>query len=74
MRRHNENLHKDILSIYEQNHNKDETKVWTILIKLAWIYKDQGKFLEMVNNAGFSNAKYRNLTMGVACLHSGWKI
>jgi demethylmenaquinone methyltransferase/2-methoxy-6-polyprenyl-1,4-benzoquinol methylase len=30
--------------------------------------------LQMVSNAGFGNAKYRNLTMGVACLHSGWKI
>jgi demethylmenaquinone methyltransferase/2-methoxy-6-polyprenyl-1,4-benzoquinol methylase len=28
----------------------------------------------MVRAAGFENAKYRNLTMGVACLHSGWKI
>ncbi|MEO0904050.1 MAG: class I SAM-dependent methyltransferase, partial [Pseudomonadota bacterium] len=23
---------------------------------------------------GFGNAKYRNLTMGVAALHSGWKL
>ena len=37
-------------------------------------FPDQGTFLEMVRNAGFENAKYRNLTMGVACLHSGWKI
>jgi len=37
-------------------------------------FPNQENFLKMVNNAGFSNAKYRNLTMGVACLHSGWKI
>jgi demethylmenaquinone methyltransferase/2-methoxy-6-polyprenyl-1,4-benzoquinol methylase len=30
--------------------------------------------LSMVKSAGFENAKYRNLTMGIACLHSGWKI
>ena len=37
-------------------------------------FPDQDTFLSMVNTAGFENAKYRNLTMGVACLHSGWKI
>ncbi len=37
-------------------------------------FPDQETFLDMVKRAGFENAKYRNLTMGVACLHSGWKI
>ena len=37
-------------------------------------FPDQGTFLAMLREAGFENAKYRNLTMGVACLHSGWKI
>ena len=37
-------------------------------------FPDQDKFLKMVRSAGFENAKYRNLTAGVACLHSGWKI
>ena len=37
-------------------------------------FPDQETFLEMVRAAGFENAKYRNLSMGVACLHSGWKI
>ncbi len=37
-------------------------------------FPDQDKFLEMVRSAGFENAKYRNMTMGIACLHSGWKI
>lgn len=37
-------------------------------------FPDQETFLEMVSQAGFSNAKYRNLSMGIACLHSGWKI
>ncbi|WP_299847514.1 bifunctional demethylmenaquinone methyltransferase/2-methoxy-6-polyprenyl-1,4-benzoquinol methylase UbiE [uncultured Roseovarius sp.] len=37
-------------------------------------FPDQETFLQMVRDAGFENAKYRNLTMGVACLHSGWKI
>ena len=37
-------------------------------------FPDQETFLAMIRDAGFENAKYRNLTMGVAALHSGWKI
>ena len=37
-------------------------------------FPDQDTFLGMVRTAGFEQAKYRNLTLGVACLHSGWKL
>ena len=37
-------------------------------------FPDQDTFLEMVKTAGFNNAKYRNLSMGIAALHSGWKL
>ena len=37
-------------------------------------FPDQETFLQMVRSAGFENAKYRNLSMGIACLHSGWKL
>ena len=37
-------------------------------------FPDQKTFLDMVKTAGFENASYRNMTMGIACLHSGWKI
>ncbi|WP_171133622.1 MULTISPECIES: bifunctional demethylmenaquinone methyltransferase/2-methoxy-6-polyprenyl-1,4-benzoquinol methylase UbiE [unclassified Ruegeria] len=37
-------------------------------------FPDQDTFLGMVRAAGFENAKYRNLSMGIAALHSGWKI
>jgi demethylmenaquinone methyltransferase/2-methoxy-6-polyprenyl-1,4-benzoquinol methylase len=37
-------------------------------------FPDQETFLGMVRTAGFDNAKYRNLTLGVAALHSGWKL
>ncbi len=37
-------------------------------------FPDQERFLQMLREAGFENAKYRNLSMGIACLHSGWKI
>lgn len=37
-------------------------------------FPDQQTFLDMVRQAGFGNAKYRNLSMGIAALHSGWKL
>ena len=37
-------------------------------------FPDQETFLSMVQQAGFKNASYRNLSLGIAALHSGWKI
>ncbi|MCE0506229.1 bifunctional demethylmenaquinone methyltransferase/2-methoxy-6-polyprenyl-1,4-benzoquinol methylase UbiE [Roseivivax sp. GX 12232] len=37
-------------------------------------FPDQETFLAMLRTAGFENASYRNLSLGIACLHSGWKI
>lgn len=37
-------------------------------------FPDQDTFLAMIRKAGFEQARYRNLTMGIAALHSGWKI
>lgn len=37
-------------------------------------FPGQEDFLAMVRQAGFGNASFRNLSMGVACLHSGWKL
>ena len=37
-------------------------------------FPDQETFARMIRVAGFEQVSYRNLTMGVAALHSGWKI
>lgn len=37
-------------------------------------FPKQEAFLTMIRKAGFGNASYRNLSMGIAALHSGWKI
>ncbi len=37
-------------------------------------FPDQDRFAEMIRDAGFEQVKYRNLSMGIAALHSGWKI
>jgi demethylmenaquinone methyltransferase/2-methoxy-6-polyprenyl-1,4-benzoquinol methylase len=37
-------------------------------------FPDQETFAGMIRDAGFDQVKYRNLTLGIAALHSGWKI
>ncbi len=37
-------------------------------------FPDQERFAAMIRGAGFGQVKYRNLTMGVAALHSGWRL
>ena len=37
-------------------------------------FPDQEAFAGMIRAAGFGQVKYRNLTMGIAALHSGWKL
>lgn len=37
-------------------------------------FPDQDAFARMIEDAGFDQVRYRNLTQGVACLHSGWKL
>jgi len=37
-------------------------------------FPGQEAFAGMIRDAGFGQVKFRNLTMGVAALHSGWKL
>jgi demethylmenaquinone methyltransferase / 2-methoxy-6-polyprenyl-1,4-benzoquinol methylase len=37
-------------------------------------FPDQETFAGLIRQAGFGQVKYRNLTMGIAALHSGWKL
>jgi demethylmenaquinone methyltransferase/2-methoxy-6-polyprenyl-1,4-benzoquinol methylase len=37
-------------------------------------FPDQETFAGMIRDAGFGQVKYRNLSMGIAALHSGWKL
>ena len=52
----------------------NDLESYQYLVESIRKFPDQDTFLGMVQTAGFEIAKYRNLTMGVACLHSGWKI
>jgi demethylmenaquinone methyltransferase/2-methoxy-6-polyprenyl-1,4-benzoquinol methylase len=37
-------------------------------------FPDQDAFAEMIESGGFEQVSYRNLSMGIAALHSGWKL
>jgi len=37
-------------------------------------FPDQETFAGMIRKAGFGQVKYRNLSLGIAALHSGWKL
>ena len=37
-------------------------------------FPDQERFAAMIRAGGFEQVKYRNMTLGVAALHSGWKL
>ena len=37
-------------------------------------FPDQDSFAGMIRDAGFDRVQYRNLSMGIAALHSGWKL
>ncbi|MDA9991190.1 bifunctional demethylmenaquinone methyltransferase/2-methoxy-6-polyprenyl-1,4-benzoquinol methylase UbiE [Paracoccaceae bacterium] len=52
----------------------NDRESYQYLVESIRKFPDQERFLSMLREAGFENAKYRNLTQGVACLHSGWKI
>ncbi|MEM7519799.1 MAG: bifunctional demethylmenaquinone methyltransferase/2-methoxy-6-polyprenyl-1,4-benzoquinol methylase UbiE [Pseudomonadota bacterium] len=52
----------------------NDRESYQYLVESIRNFPDQETFLGMVQEAGFGQAKYRNLSMGIACLHSGWKI
>ena len=37
-------------------------------------FYNQNELLKIINNVGFSNVEYRNLSGGISAIHSGWKI
>ena len=52
----------------------NDSESYQYLVESIRNFPDQETFLSMVKAAGFENAKFRNMTLGVAALHSGWKL
>ena len=71
-------------TIYEQYSSKAIPKLgglvagdaasYQYLVESIAKFPDQESFVTLIGEAGFEQVRYRNLTGGIAALHSGWKI
>lgn len=52
----------------------DDRASYRYLVESIRKFPDQETFAAMIRDAGFGQVRYRNLTMGIAALHSGWKL
>lgn len=51
-----------------------DAQPYQYLVESIRNFPDQESFAKMIRDAGFSQVSYRNLTGGVAAMHSGWRI
>ena len=51
-----------------------DSQPYEYLIKSIDQFYTQNQLIELMNNNGFSNSEYRDLSNGVSAIHSGWKI
>ena len=52
----------------------DDRESYQYLVESIRKFPDQETFAAMIRTAGFEQVKFRNLSMGIAALHSGWKL
>lgn len=51
-----------------------DAQPYEYLVESIRKFPDQERFAEMIREAGFEQVKYRNLSGGIAAMHSGWRI
>ena len=77
-------VENEILKIIYENYSKfiptvgkfvaGDDMPYKYLVQSIEQFYDQRDFSNKLLNTGFTNVEYRNLTSGVAAIHSGWKI
>ena len=50
-----------------------DAEPYRYLVESIRKFPKQGRFAEMIRAAGFSRVSFRNLTGGIAAIHSGWR-
>jgi ubiquinone/menaquinone biosynthesis methyltransferase len=55
-------------------HVADDEASYRYLVESIQMFPKQEEFAQMIEQAGFVNVSYRNLTQGIVAIHSGWKI
>ena len=51
-----------------------DAESYRYLVESIRRFPDQERFAGMIKKAGFERVRYRNLTGGIAAIHSGWRI
>jgi demethylmenaquinone methyltransferase/2-methoxy-6-polyprenyl-1,4-benzoquinol methylase len=51
-----------------------DSAAYRYLVESIRRFPDQKTFMGLIENAGFERVRYRNLTGGIAALHSGWRL
>ncbi len=51
-----------------------DAEAYRYLVESIRNFPDQDAFVELIKSAGFDQVRYRNLTGGIAALHSAWKL
>jgi demethylmenaquinone methyltransferase/2-methoxy-6-polyprenyl-1,4-benzoquinol methylase len=51
-----------------------DSAAYRYLVESIRRFPDQKSFTRLIENAGFGQVRYRNLTGGIAALHSGWRL
>ena len=52
----------------------NDKESYRYLVESIRRFPKQEEFATMIEEVGFKRVKYRNLSMGIAALHSGWKV
>ena len=51
----------------------NDANSYQYLVESIRVFPNQEHFLELINQEGFVNTSYQNLSCGIACLHYGYK-
>ena len=51
-----------------------DTEPYDYLIRTIDEFHDQNTFKKIIEDSGFSNVEYRNISGGIVAIHSAWKI
>jgi demethylmenaquinone methyltransferase/2-methoxy-6-polyprenyl-1,4-benzoquinol methylase len=51
-----------------------EKKSYQYLVESIRKFPKQDDFSKLLKSEGFENVKYRNMSLGIAAIHSGWKV
>jgi len=51
-----------------------DAEAYRYLVESIRRFPDQESFMRLIEDAGFERVRYRNLTGGIAAIHSGWRL